>query len=52
MVKLQHDISQFVTGFVHVQTNPVYSFDTEKMVTNARSRFKTLFILFKQIWLD
>jgi len=37
MVKLQYDISKHVTGFVHVQTNPYHSYDTEKMVKDARS---------------
>lgn len=37
MVKLQFEISHHVTGFVHVQTNPYYSYDTEKTVKGARS---------------
>ncbi|PMD65206.1 transaldolase [Hyaloscypha bicolor E] len=35
MVKLQLEISKHVTGFVHVQTNPYYSYDTVKTVKNA-----------------
>ena len=37
MVKLQLEISKHVTGFVHVQTNPYYSYDTMKTVKNAES---------------
>jgi len=40
MVKLQLEISKHVTGFVHVQTNPYYSYDTEKTVKNAQSSFE------------
>lgn len=36
MVKLQLEISHHVTGFVHVQTNPYHSYDTEKTVKGAR----------------
>ncbi|PVH89033.1 transaldolase [Cadophora sp. DSE1049] len=36
MVSLQLEISRHVTGFVHVQTNPYYSYDTDKTVKNAR----------------
>ncbi|KAK0109988.1 hypothetical protein ONS95_002653 [Cadophora gregata] len=36
MVILQLKISHHVTGFVHVQTNPYYSYDTGKTVKNAR----------------
>ncbi|KAL3418791.1 Transaldolase 2 [Phlyctema vagabunda] len=36
MVKLQYEISKVVTGFVHVQTNPYHSYDTEKTVKDAR----------------
>jgi transaldolase len=39
MVKLQLEMSKYITGFVHVQTNPYYSFDTEKTVKNAQSNF-------------
>lgn len=37
MCKLQLEISRVVTGFVHIQTNPYYSYDAHKMVTNAKS---------------
>ncbi|KAH7336075.1 transaldolase [Rhexocercosporidium sp. MPI-PUGE-AT-0058] len=36
MVSLQLEISHHVTGFVHVQTNPYYSYDTETTIKNAR----------------
>ncbi|KAH7409507.1 transaldolase [Cadophora sp. MPI-SDFR-AT-0126] len=36
MVSLQLEVSYHVTGFVHVQTNPYYSYDTDKTVKNAR----------------
>ncbi|TVY33233.1 Transaldolase [Lachnellula occidentalis] len=36
MVKLQYEISKHVTGFVHIQTNPYHSYDTEKTVSDAR----------------
>lgn len=36
MVKLQLAISYHVSGFVHVQTNPCYSFDSQKTIVNAR----------------
>ncbi|PBP28269.1 transaldolase [Diplocarpon rosae] len=36
MVSLQLEISRHVTGFVHVQTNPYYSYDTYKTVQSAR----------------
>jgi len=36
MVILQLEMSRHVTGFVHVQTNPYYSYDTDKTVKNAR----------------
>ncbi|KAG4433445.1 hypothetical protein IFR05_011071 [Cadophora sp. M221] len=36
MVSLQLEISHHVTGFVHVQTNPYYSYDMDKTVKNAR----------------
>lgn len=35
MVKLQLEISRYVTGFVHVQTNTYFAYDTEKTVRNA-----------------
>ncbi len=38
MVKLQLEISKHVTGFVHVQINPYYSYDTVKTVKNAESK--------------
>jgi transaldolase len=38
MVKLQLEMSKHITGFIHVQTNPYYSFDTEKTVKNAQSK--------------
>jgi len=37
MVRLQLEISKYVTGFVHVQTNPYYSYDTVRTVKNAES---------------
>lgn len=37
MVALQLEISRYVTGFVHVQTNPYDSFSTEKTLASARS---------------
>ncbi|KUJ23345.1 transaldolase [Mollisia scopiformis] len=36
MVNLQLAISHHVSGLVHVQTNPYYSYDTPKTVENAR----------------
>ncbi|TVY40379.1 Transaldolase [Lachnellula subtilissima] len=45
MVKLQYGISKHVTGFVHIQTNPYHSYDTEKTVSDAQriiQLFKTL----------
>ncbi|TVY20868.1 Transaldolase [Lachnellula arida] len=36
MVKLQYEISKHVTGFVHIQTNPYHSYDTEKTVSDAQ----------------
>ncbi|CZT47778.1 related to transaldolase [Rhynchosporium secalis] len=36
MVRLQLNLSRFITGFVHVQINPYYSYDTERTVKNAR----------------
>ncbi|TVY27505.1 Transaldolase [Lachnellula hyalina] len=36
MVKLQYGISKHVTGFVHIQTNPYHSYDTEKTVSDAQ----------------
>lgn len=38
MVKLQLEISHHITGFVHVQTNPYHSYDTQKTVKGARSK--------------
>jgi transaldolase len=38
MVKLQLDIARHVTGFVHVQTNPFHSYDTEKTIADAKSK--------------
>ncbi|KAI1303496.1 transaldolase [Xylaria venustula] len=35
-VKLAHDIAPYLTGYSHVQTNPKYSFDTQKTLDNAR----------------
>lgn len=35
MVKLQLGVSKYVTGFVHVQTNTYFAYDTEKTVRNA-----------------
>lgn len=37
MASFQLEISRHVTGFVHVQTNPYFSYDTDKTATNARS---------------
>ncbi|KAI3334159.1 transaldolase [Ustulina deusta] len=36
MVKLAHRIAPYRTGYSHVQTNPKYSFDTQKTLANAR----------------
>ncbi|TVY86278.1 Transaldolase [Lachnellula willkommii] len=41
MVKLQYEISKHVTGFVHIQTNPYHSYDTEKTVSDAQSKSST-----------
>ncbi|KAI0509370.1 putative transaldolase [Xylaria bambusicola] len=34
-VKLAHSIAPYLTGYSHVQTNPKYSFDTQKTLANA-----------------
>jgi hypothetical protein len=47
MIKLQIRISERVKGFVHVQTNPYHSYDTEKMVEDARSRSTDFLPVFK-----
>lgn len=36
MIKLQLAISKKITGFVHIQTNPYHSYDTQKMIADAR----------------
>ena len=45
MVMLQIDISRYVTGHVHVQTNPYHSYHTDKTVKDARSRSHFVFHL-------
>ncbi|RYC58194.1 hypothetical protein CHU98_g8029 [Xylaria longipes] len=35
-VKLAHRIAPYLTGYSHFQTNPKYSFDTQRTVSNAR----------------
>lgn len=35
MVKLALRIAPHITGHVHIQTNPYYSFSTEKTIVNA-----------------
>jgi transaldolase len=42
MARLQLEISDHVTGFVHVQTNPYHSYDTEKIVKGARSKLDVI----------
>ncbi|KAG9238630.1 hypothetical protein BJ875DRAFT_23569 [Amylocarpus encephaloides] len=43
MIKLQLRIAPYVTGFVHIQTNPVHSYNTPKTIENA----KRIIALFK-----
>ncbi|RDW92355.1 hypothetical protein BP5796_01749 [Coleophoma crateriformis] len=45
MIKLQLEISKVVTGFVHVQTNPYFSYSVPKTVANA----KRIVQLFKHV---
>lgn len=45
MVKLQLEISRYVTGFVHVQTNTYFAYDTEKTVRNANRIIEVFKIL-------
>ncbi|KAI1429209.1 transaldolase [Xylaria sp. FL1777] len=35
-IKLAHRIAPYLTGYSHIQTNPKYSYDTEKTLANAR----------------
>ncbi|KAF8864612.1 transaldolase [Acephala macrosclerotiorum] len=49
MVKLQLAISYHVSGFVHVQTNPCYSFDSQKTIVNARPNKTGIVQLFKYL---
>ncbi|KAI8626883.1 transaldolase [Xylariaceae sp. FL1651] len=35
-VKLAHRIAPYLTGYSHLQTNPKYSFNTQRTVSNAR----------------
>ncbi|KAH8599772.1 hypothetical protein B0O99DRAFT_610389 [Bisporella sp. PMI_857] len=35
MVSLQLEISKYVTGFVHVQVNPYYSYSSSKIISNS-----------------
>lgn len=35
MVKLALKIHPHITGHVHIQTNPYYSYSTEKTIVNA-----------------
>ncbi|KAI1751948.1 transaldolase [Xylaria castorea] len=35
-VKLAHRIAPYLTGYSHLQTNPKYSFDTQKTIVNAQ----------------
>ncbi|KAI0437715.1 transaldolase [Xylaria telfairii] len=41
-VKLAHRIAPYLTGYSHLQTNPKYSFSTEKTIANAQ-RFVAIF---------
>ncbi|KAJ8114103.1 hypothetical protein ONZ43_g4987 [Nemania bipapillata] len=36
MVKLAHRMAPHLTGYSHLQTNPKYSFDTKRTLSNAR----------------
>ena len=38
-VKLAHRIAPYLTGYSHVQTNPKYSFDAQKTLSNALRKF-------------
>lgn len=38
MISLSLRMASFVKGFVHVQTNPSYSYSTSKTIENARRR--------------
>lgn len=37
MVRLASNIAQHITGHVHIQTNPYYSYSVEKTIVNALS---------------
>jgi hypothetical protein len=38
MVKLQVEIFRVTRGIVHIQVNPYYSYDKEKIMANALSK--------------
>ncbi|KAL1305875.1 hypothetical protein AAFC00_004025 [Neodothiora populina] len=42
MIKLSSRMAAYLTGFVHVQTNPYHAYSTERTVANAK-RIMTLF---------
>ena len=40
MVRLALDIVPNLTGYSHIQTNPRYSYDTQRTIKNAESTFR------------
>lgn len=40
MIRLSLRMVPFVSGFVHVQVNPLHSYSTTKVVANAQSKLR------------